>query len=643
VHELCFYKSSRGAAASRLIHRVDDWFARRTRQEAWNDRLWEAAAWGGKWKRYLMWLVWAAASLAALPMRLLHACVRILSTPAIRLQIRLADESAARMVGSKCYAEALLKRAELLAAWQRLEGEVEGRLKKLELPDNLPLLLAREMLTPDGTRHVQVADASHWYERAQTDSERVRHILKLDRPGLWPEEGQGEESSALFSNFHELARSATMFHYQNERKQFIPNLKLVTVEEIMHARRAGEDLLEEPKRYFRGLAHPERACCGIAEIHASAGDVEALRIELLDCREYINEHSHQMTAILGEWSGAWKMVRDLEAALALKRAGLHVHRHQLAAFSTGDLIDEMERYRLIMDNMEAQLRAFEGRLETRMACCLELLLQSPEAELPPTLVQVRRTLPHWVLVYESLGLHMPVVRELLTTFGAFQALGATVPGRIQSASYVTTVQHLLPKVIAHATGLGRSLAEWPYPFQTNFGEAPLTMAGYLSQRLIELPGLEVPEHPVGAGGDRREVTQAVARELVCIVAPFLDRYLHLYHQAFAWVTRAMQMAEWHFADPMEGAPVEETPPGIILDDYDPSKLWKREVVHDPEAGVTGTVTLLMAADRPAVSLPKPPTGGLLEEMATARSEAAAFSTAGAASHYGSPQARRRAW
>lgn len=633
AHELSIYKSSRGAAAGRLIHRVDDWFARRVRHESWNDRLWATTAWGGRWVRFLMWVVWTAAAAASLPLRFLHWLVRFISTPAIRLQIRLADESGARLAGSQAYAAALTKRAELLVAWRRLEGEVEARLKVSELPDNLPLLLAREMLVGGQDDRPAPGAVSHWYERAPADEDRVRAVLKANHPGCWPVEEE-EEAAELFANFHELARRATMFHYQNERKQFIPNLKFVTVEEIMHARRASEDLLDEPRRYFRGLAHPERACCGIAEIHASAGDIEALRIELLDCREYINLHSHQMASILEEWSGAWRMVRDLEAALALKKAGMHVHRHQLAAFSATDLMEEIERYRLIMDNMEAQLRSFEGRLETRMACCLELLLQSPEDQLPPTLVQVRRTLPHWVLVYESLGLHMPVVRELLTTFGAFQALGATVSGRIDSASYVTTVQHLMPRVVTQVRDIARSLSEWPYPFQTNFGDSRLTMSGYLSQRLGDLPSFCGTDGSSIFVGDRREVIQNAARDLVCIVAPFLDRYLHLYHQAFAWVTRVMQMAEWHFADPLEGVETVETPAGVILDEYDPSRLWKRDRMDDPEAGGNGG-TLLSAEDRPAVSLPKPPGPYDLQSLAV--------STPGGVAHYGNPQVCRKAW
>jgi len=55
---------------------------------------------------------------------------------------------------------------------------------------------------------------------------------------------------------------------------------------------------------------------------------------------------------------------------------------------------------------------------------------------------------------------------------------------------------------------------------------------------------------VGAGRPR-EAAQRIARQLNQVVIPLLDRYLNLYHQAFAWVTKAADMAEWHFLDPFD--------------------------------------------------------------------------------------------
>ena len=296
------------------------------------------------------------------------------------------------------------------------------------------------------------------------------------------------------------------------------------------------------------------------------------------------------------------MVRDLESAHTQKKAGLHVHKHQFAAFTVTELQEDIERQRAIMDSLENQLRTFEGKLETRMACCLELLSREDPKTLSPKLKRVRASLPHWVLIYEALGLNLPIFRELLTSFGAFQALGATVTGRIESASYVTTVQMIIPKVIMQMQSLVASLSQYPYPFVNRTGATGdrLTLDGYLSTNLKELFMLFPPSGALmlPSEGDRRMMIHERARRLVAIVAPFMDRYIQLYHQSFAWVTRAMQMAEWHFADPIQGAVMET---GVDDDReavterelYDPTWLTRTVPVPDPET--TGRRTTLLMA------------------------------------------------
>jgi hypothetical protein len=353
--------------------------------------------------------------------------------------------------------------------------------------------------------------------------------------------------------------------------------------------------MEEPKKYFRGLAHPERACCGIVEGNTTRVESEVIKLELVDAREYINQHTHQANTTLTEWAMTWRMVRDLEAALAQKKAGLHVHKHQYAAFNVEDFQHEIEHLRAVMDSMENQLRSYEGKMETCITCCLELLAREPMRLLPSNLQKVKQTLPHWVLVYEALGINLPVLRETLTTFGAFQALGATVAGRIDSAGYVTTVQHLLPKVVQQMRIIATSLSQWPYPFSMGEGIARVSMDRWLSPRLEELFVLLPDNRSYISLHDRREVMHLVAREVVSIVAPFLDRFLGLYHQAFCKVTRAMQMAEWHFADPVQGSVIARgIGDEVMVDDmpYDPAWLTRVDRMADPESEEAGFVSLL---------------------------------------------------
>ncbi|MBL9113701.1 MAG: M48 family metalloprotease [Verrucomicrobiaceae bacterium] len=599
AHEMAFYKGFHGATSGRIIRGVENWFRRRRREDPWNDRLWEEVAWGGRLRRLLMWCIWGASTLASLPRKLCDWLAQLISAPGMRMQVEFADRCGAALAGSDAYAEAISMQGRLNLAWQSLEDDLIVHPEAEELPDNLPLLLARQLLT-DEVPELGQTTRTHRVWQALPDRQRADLVRSWAMAGAWQCENS-KEAPAVFKDFHEQARRATMFFYQNDLHLLIPHLRFVTVEETIYDRRRATGGLEEPKRYFKGLAHPDRSCCGIAESLCAGGETDVLKLELVDCRHYINQHCHQMTALLNDWAKTWRMVRELESAHTLKKAGLHVHRHQFAAFTVADLQEDIERQRAIMDSLESQLRSFEGKLETRMACCLELLSREDPKTLPPKLKRVRATLPHWVLIYEALGLNLPIFRELLTSFGAFQALGATVTGRIESASYVTTVQMIIPRVIMLMQNLVASLSQYPYPFvnRKSAREERLTLDGYLSVDLKELFTLFPPEGSLmlPTGGDRRLLIHERARRLVAIVAPFMDRYIQLYHQSFAWVTRAMQMAEWHFADPMQGAVTEtgvddEREAMQERETYDPSWLTSTVPVPDPETNGRRTTLLL---------------------------------------------------
>jgi hypothetical protein len=571
AHELAFFRRGVGAGGSRMIRSVETWFVLRLKHDPWQHQFKAGflAKKSGRRKKFIMLFCWISVWLASLPLRLLYAIHRTLSAPAMRLQVRAADQCGVAVAGSAAYATALERRGLSIAAWQALGEELDTGRETGRLPDNIPLLLARKSAAT--SNDLVAGRVSHWLEAAPPDAVRIARTQNASTvAALWQQEGSATE---LLVNFYELSRRATYFHYQNDWGLVLAQLKFVTVEESMSAARESVEIVSALNRYFKGMAHPERAFCGIAEEQAVPQDSELLMVELLDCRDWLASYGDRMSTALAEWSKTWALVRDLEAALALTKAGLHIQRNQYASDSVDDLREEIERQRAAMDNMEGLLREFEGRLETRMACCLELLAREPEEKLPPKLAEIRQTLPHWVLVYEALGLHLPVLRELMTSFSAFNALGATVSGTVESASYVTTVQHMIPKVTMHVRDMAVTLSQWPYPFSSESAAADrLTMASYLSQRLEELDQVDPPGGSLMISGDRRLMAQQASRRLTDIIGPFIDRYLALYHQAFAWVSKATQMAEWHFVDPIqEMAAREARRAAEAKEDYVPPK------------------------------------------------------------------------
>jgi len=241
-----------------------------------------------------------------------------------------------------------------------------------------------------------------------------------------------DESTNLFRNFHQLARQVTYFHYQNDWGIDVTEHRLVAIEETVHEHRASLEVVGVLSRYFRGLAHPERAFCGIAEEHPAPRDSELLRLELQDCREWLNIYGERMATALEEWTKTWQLVRDLEMAHVLlapdcpctNRSSIcPAGRPSLSAMRSSTSAGSWTIWRASCASTRAGWKPGWPPLWNCSGG------RSPH-ELPAKLSAIRETLPNWVLVYEALGLHLPVLRELMTHFHAFQALGATVAGMV---------------------------------------------------------------------------------------------------------------------------------------------------------------------------------------------------------------------
>jgi hypothetical protein len=266
-----------------------------------------------------------------------------------------------------------------------------------------------------------------------------------------------------------------------------------------------------------------------------------------------------MNTALTEWTAAWSLVRDLEMGHQLAVSGMTVPMHQFSIGGSGPeaFQAEIKHQRHVMDAFEAVLRQYESHVETRMSCSLELLWREPLEVLPSKLKEMRMVLPNWVLVYEALGLHLPVLRELMTHFHAMQVLGAAVAGVVDSESYVKALQAAVPRAASLAGELLASLQTWPYPFMTDSGGTLPSLSAYMASD-IALERLATLKHASEQPATELSTQmQAQATELAQIITPFLDRYLNIYHQSFAWVTKSSDLAEWHFCPPPD--PLAMTP------------------------------------------------------------------------------------
>ena len=95
----------------------------------------------------VVWFVlWLAVWLSLRPLRILCSVCRILSGTTLELMVRQSDECAARLVGSKVLAETVLRRASTIESWSLAHERVKALHGGERLPDNIPLLVARNLM-----------------------------------------------------------------------------------------------------------------------------------------------------------------------------------------------------------------------------------------------------------------------------------------------------------------------------------------------------------------------------------------------------------------------------------------------------------------------------------------------------------------
>jgi len=552
VHQLSYSAAGRGALSFEVIRSIDRWFDLRILGDRWGRIFREGITTGRLWHRFLCAFAWITNGIALQPLKVLHRLLRLTATPAMRGQLSASDHCACQIVGGETFAQALVKQKIIISTHHALDTQLKQRTEEasvLELPDNLPQLVGR-CLERIAEPEDDVKAVTHWLPWAPLDATRIAKAKQHTVPGIF----RGSDSATLiFMGFHEIARRATCFHYQNDWQIQLGHLRLITAEEVLYHDRASAQTLDTVNRYFKGLIHPERSVFGHGMDRLDAKAEGDLRQQLSESRRWLIRYGSRNSTLLREWSRGWRFLRDLECACVTLKAGLQVPKKQFAADTIEELHHEVIKQRANLQNLEDGLRLMECQMENRMASCLELLWREQPDALPPTLSEARKTLPHWVMVYEALGLPLANLRELMTQYNAFSTLGANIAGRLTSDAYVATLKNHLPGMLSLSRGLVQHLSSWSYPFRSHQAldsGARLSMSDALGFGFQEITALErlvtqTEAHRWNSEG------QAISRAICSQLGSFMDRYLHLYHQSSVWISRTTQLAEGHFIDPAQ--------------------------------------------------------------------------------------------
>lgn len=541
VRELAMNAGGIGTTFSHLVRELNAWFYRALMErDPWELDLRQARDKETRFQKAIRLVTWLWMTCAKVLFALFFVVARVVNAAAIlRLQSG-ADAAAQNLIGHEAWAALQAKTALLDKAWETSKVEIRRGMKQNRLPENLSLLLARHVAR--AARELNAAPGGS-QRRIPKGEEIIKH-LPVDAP-----------AASQFRSFVDLSRQVTFFYYQHELGLSLHDHRLVAEEEVLHQTRREDESLIVIRRYFGGLAHPERAMCGLGATHSVCPGKPQLQDEILKVREEMKEWGSRLKMALQEWNLAWQRRRDLEAAATLSLAGFSVSRIQFGTEDTSPqaLRSEGARQRMVMEHVETAIQAYEVRLESRFAAALGLLWWSEEHELDDTLCERKKELPQWCAVYESLASALPSFRELLTTFFAFQTLGAKFANLHDNSTLFGALQSVVPKMTNLVRQILGTLDGAIYPFTAN--KRPIPLNDHLLQGRLPEP-YTVSMNP-GATVDTRALCAEMAATSSEVIAPFVDRFLQLYHKSYAWLAESAERTENHFLSPLSlGADIE---------------------------------------------------------------------------------------
>lgn len=499
------------------------------------------AEWHHLGRRLMRGWMWAA----KVPFMFFAIAARLVSAIALWSIRRSAARCGANVIGVDMHRRMQHKLALLSGAWEAAQKEVQEGIGQHRLPENLSLIMARHVATEAKDRASARAEAAESESGTKPNGEVLIDAgVTAKGAAIVAHLSHLQPSAALLRQFVDLSRQVSYFYYQHGLGLNLHEHRIVGDDEVIHQNRGEEEAMLVIRRYFGGLAHPERAMCGLGSTPTSSTELPELQREILQVREEIIAWGPQFKVALQEWNQAWQRRRDLEAATTLSIAGFTVSRMQ---FGTRDstpssLRDEAHCQRMVMEHMEGPLQERERVLERRFAAALGMLWWSDPADLSEWLRVRRRDLTAWVTIYEAMSGALPAFRELLTTFFAFQTLNAKFANVDDPSAFLTALQSVVPKMLSLLRQIMATMDGAPFPF-TDDGKTITLNQHLMPGPLPEMPGVSMTL--VDAASMRGIGEQMASRASECI-APYVETFLSHYHRAFAWLAESAERTENHF-------------------------------------------------------------------------------------------------
>jgi Zn-dependent protease with chaperone function len=292
AHEFGHFAQGTGMRLTYLIRRINGWFARVVyERDSWDDWLTEQAQEGGNWlaalivalARFFIWLtrwvLWA-----------LMLAAHFVSSFMLRQMEFDADRYEARVAGSETFVQTAEKLVALNAAADAAFSDLSSAWQERRLCDDLPALIRwREADMPQDvrstvTKHTR-ARPTGWFDTHPSDADRIASARRENTPGVFLLDAP---ASALFHDFKDLSRRATVAFYHQQLEGIVKPENLMTTDSLVAERGRKRQNLQALKRYFQDLVHPvrpvfpERIVAGVTNQSAAAEMLLDLRTQFVN-------------------------------------------------------------------------------------------------------------------------------------------------------------------------------------------------------------------------------------------------------------------------------------------------------------------------------------------------------------------------
>lgn len=373
AHEFGHFAQRGGMSLTYIIRSVSNWFARVVYQrDSWDAALDGLARNGGYWP---LIIVAHLARLFVYLTRKLLWCLMMAGHAIASLLLRQMEFDADRyetiVAGSKAFAETSRSLKSIGVATHQAYDSIRSSWEERRLPDNFPALIAQRhsKLPPEVAKkldEITAAAKTGWLDTHPADRERIAAAAALNTEGTFK---SSLPATALFSDFPELAKRATLAHYFDILGPQVKPENLTPVEAVIARDEKEEGNFEALGRFIQGVITPT-ALAAPREAIAAPKDTSAAVDRLVELRNQLRELAPAARAALKSIEDAREEAAKPSVVRTLQSAGYKKIKVAAMGMKRGDDAELAE----LTKQSQARIAASEPAVRAAQSVAIQRLV-----------------------------------------------------------------------------------------------------------------------------------------------------------------------------------------------------------------------------------------------------------------------------